>query len=401
MRNNSAGNKKRAQTEAKLMIRIISLLIVTALLVLTGCYLSFRLHRGLSDFFPRLRTWPVMLAVFLLIAVTVLGFVRALIPFPVAVKQLLGICSAYSMGILVYLLMYTLAAEMLLALPRILKLSFTSHALFDGFTVLTVLLLTVGTCAYGFINARQIDNVSYEIALTDKKDISDIKLTVISDLHLGSVGSESRLEDIVSEINSQQPDVICIAGDFFDTDFSAINDTETALEALRGLHSTYGVYACLGNHDGGETHEQMKAFLKSAGIQLLDDSYTVIDGRLLLAGRLDASPIGGYGAAVRLPLTELLDGADTSLPTVIMDHNPANIDEYGSEADLILCGHTHKGQIFPGNLFTHMLYTVDYGYYRKDLTAPQVIVTSGVGTWGMPMRVGTDCETVTVTFKCE
>jgi predicted MPP superfamily phosphohydrolase len=79
-----------------------------------------------------------------------------------------------------------------------------------------------------------------------------------------------------------------------------------------------------------------------------------------------------------------------------MDHNPANAGEYTTEADLILCGHTHKGQIFPGSLITGMLYTVDHGHYQKDADSPHIIVTSGFGTWGMPMRVGTNCEMVTI-----
>ena len=66
--------------------------------------------------------------------------------------------------------------------------------------------------------------------------------------------------------------------------------------------------------------------------------------------------------------------------------------------DLLLCGHTHRGQIFPGSLITDRMYTVDYGYYRADDASPQVIVSSGVGTWGMPMRVGTDCEIVKINL---
>ena len=92
---------------------------------------------------------------------------------------------------------------------------------------------------------------------------------------------------------------------------------------------------------------------------------------------------------------ELMERIAGTLPTVVMDHNPAGVDDY-DVGDLILCGHTHKGQIFPGNLFTRRLYTVDYGHYRRDEAAPHVIVSSGAGTWGMPMRVGTNCEVVLI-----
>ena len=87
---------------------------------------------------------------------------------------------------------------------------------------------------------------------------------------------------------------------------------------------------------------------------------------------------------------------DNNLPVVVMDHNPANVDAYSDEVDLILSGHTHKGQIFPGSLITNQMFSVDYGYYRKDAQSPHVVVTSGVGYWGMPLRVGTDCEIVSI-----
>ena len=82
-----------------------------------------------------------------------------------------------------------------------------------------------------------------------------------------------------------------------------------------------------------------------------------------------------------------------------MDHNPANIGEYGSEVDLILSGHTHRGQLFPGSLFTRAMFTVDYGHFQKNSDSPHVIVTQGVHTWLMPMRVGTNNETANVIVR--
>lgn len=79
-----------------------------------------------------------------------------------------------------------------------------------------------------------------------------------------------------------------------------------------------------------------------------------------------------------------------------MDHNPSNINQYGNEIDLILCGHTHHGQILPGNLITDAIFDVAYGHYQKENNSPHVIVTSGVGIWGMPMRIGGNCEIVSV-----
>ena len=140
----------------------------------------------------------------------------------------------------------------------------------------------------------------------------------------------------------------------------------------------------------------MASFLELSNFCLLNDTSVIIDNRLVLVGRLDGSPIGGYGTLKRKDFTQILTPEMKNLPVVVLDHNPANIHEYGEEADLILCGHTHKGQLFPANLITKVMYTIDYGYYQKDAKSPQVIVSSGVGYWGMPMRVGTQCEIVSI-----
>ena len=380
---------------------IVVMLILFSALAGISYYLAHRLYQGIISFFPRVPFWPALVIVCILTLLLVLSFGRSLLPLSPDTKHILGLISSYCMGIFLYLLVFTVAADLVVLVCKLAKAPFLAHRLFRGFVTLGVLLLTLITCIGGFINGRQIDHISYEIRLQGKKDISDIKLVMISDLHLGSIGSEDRLKEIVDEINALQPDLVCIAGDFFDTDFAAIQDPDAALKTLQTLHPTYGTYACLGNHDAGKTHDQMTAFLNAANIRLLNDAYTVIDNRLVLVGRRDGSPIGGYGEEKRKPLSEFFTGVDSALPVIVLDHNPANIHEYGAETDLILCGHTHKGQVFPGNLITDLMYTVDYGYYQKDPQSPQVIVSSGVGTWGMPMRVGTDCEIVTIRFSCD
>ncbi len=380
-----------------------ALIIILMLGALGGAsyYISHRFYRGLVSFFPSVKFWPVLVVFCTITALLILGFAKSMLPLPKDIKHIIGIIGNYCMGIVLYLLLFTLLADLILIVPKLLKLPFTTHRLFKGFVTISVVLATTVTCIYGFVNARQIDHVSYQINIQGKKDISDLNIAMISDLHLGSIGSESRLENIVAEINALNPDVVCIAGDFFDTNFDAINDPDAALKTLQKLDSTYGVYAALGNHDAGQSHTQMKDFLKLANIQLLSEEYTIIDNRLVLIGRLDSSPIGRYGDISRKQISDFFVKDNPSLPVVVIDHNPANIDEYGSETDLILCGHTHQGQLFPVNLITNMIYTVDYGHYQKDANSPHVIVSSGIGYWGMPMRVGTDCEIVSIQVSCD
>lgn len=381
------------------MFGIIVVFVLLSVLGVSGWYIARRLYKGFACFFSGIKFWPVLTIVFFFILLLLLGFMRSMLPFPEGIKDIFSRISGYSMGVLLYLLLFFLITDLLLLVPRLLKLSFTTHHLFNGFVTVGVLLLTAITCVYGFANARQIDKVYYEITLKGKQDISDMNVAVISDLHLGAIGSEGRLIEIVDELNRLEPEVVCIAGDFFDTDFTSIDNPEAAINTLRKLKATYGVYASLGNHDGGETYEQMIDFLKKANINLLSEEYTVIDERLIIVGRLDASPIGGYGNQKRKNLSEFFVRKDKTMPVIVLDHNPINIEEYSNEADVVLCGHTHKGQIFPANIITDLIYTVDYGCYRKDEQSPHVIVTSGVGYWGMPMRVGSDSEIVSLSFS--
>ena len=376
--------------------------VMLVLLGVLGCvvfYLARRLWHGLVGVFPRLRFAVVMGIAVGLAVLSVLGFANAMLPLPDAVKHVLGALGAYAMGAFLYLLMFTVIADAVLLLLRLLRLPAAKRPRVRGAMAIAVVALTVVTVVGGVIHATQLTHVAYTVPIDSAMDVSDLNIVLVSDLHLGAVGSEARLEDTVDEINRRKPDIVCIAGDLFDTDYAAIRDPEAASEILRGIDATYGVYLCFGNHDAGETAPQMREFVRRSGITLLDDTYTVIDGRLVLAGRLDASPIGGYGECERAELSAVLDGADPTLPVVVMDHNPTHFDTYPDEVDLVLSGHTHQGQIFPANLVTGLLYTVDHGMYRREAGGPTLIVTSGAGTWGMPMRVGTDCEIVSIRLE--
>lgn len=375
---------------------IIAVVAILAVIIGINYYISQRVYQAVVTVLPNFK---LAFAVAFFATITVLmmlGFVRSMLPLSAGVDNALGVVSAYCMGGFVYLLLFTVVADVFYLVFRLCKCSFIKLPTYKGISMAVVLVLTVITVVYGICHAKQIKHASYEIQLENKTDISDLNIVMISDLHLGAVGSETRLEKTVNEINGLKPDVVCIAGDFFDTDFKSIRNPDKAMETIKRISSTYGVYACLGNHDGGETFGQMQDFLQKCNINVLNDEYAVIDGRMVLIGRLDPSPIGGYGDTSRKPFSQLYAQDNSLLPVVVMDHNPANINTYSNEADLILSGHTHKGQLFPANFITKLIFDVDYGYYQKNKNSPHVIVTSGVGYWGMPMRVGTDCEIVSI-----
>ena len=372
--------------------------VIIILFVLIGgnSYIALRLYQGINHIFPQTNIKICILIGIFIVVIFILGFMRSFLPVSVTRKNILGVINSYWMGIFVYLLLYFLVADIILLLLRLTKVMpnpLTQNIYF--FSGMLVVLLTSVTVIYGNYNARQIKHVSYDIQL-EKNLASEYKIVLISDLHLGALGSAKQLSNIVESINSLQADIICIAGDIFDNDYYAIDNPKKAIHLLKSITAKYGVYACLGNHDAGGTLGKMLDFLKDSNITVLNDDYLVIDESLILIGRLDSSPIGGFGDMSRKNFAEVVAEIDLKLPIIVMDHNPANISEYGNEVDLVLAGHTHRGQIFPGSLFTRAMFTVDYGYYRKDSKSPHILVTSGVGTWGMPMRLASNSEIVSI-----
>lgn len=375
---------------------VILILLLLALLCAVNYYIARNLYNGIKAKFSGFKFWVLVVLFAVMTVIMLSGLLISSLSIPVFVKDTLGIIGACWMGVFLYLLFYTVQADVLTLLFRLFKLKFVKNSLYRFILSVVIVVCTILTSAYGIYHARDIKHISYEIKLADKVDVSDMNIVMISDVHLGAVGSESRLEEIVSEINSLKPDIVCIAGDFFDTDFRAIRNAEKAAETLQKINATYGTYACLGNHDAGSTADDMVSFLEKSNIRALTDEYVIIDERLVLIGRLDASPIGTYGYAERKKLSSYYQCEDETLPVIVLDHNPIDVESYANETDLILSGHTHRGQLFPAGIITNLMFTVDYGYYQKDENSPHVIVTSGIGYWGIPMRVGTDSEIVSI-----
>ena len=375
---------------------IFGIIIIVLLYGGTNYYIGKRIFQGLSFLFPNLDV-KLYAVIYILIA---LSLIIGMMAPPSGIKETINWLASYWMGIFVYLLMLFFVADLVVILGSIAKaIPSPIPQSVRCYQAMIVLFLTAAIVGYGIYNANQIRQVSYDIKIKETTMTENLKIVLISDLHLGAVNSEKNLEKIVQGINNLEPDIVCIAGDIFDDDFKALRAPEKTSDLLKNIKSTYGVYACLGNHDGGKTFKEMVRFLESSNIKLLKDEYAVIAEQLILIGRVDPSPIGGFGGLRRKAIAEIfaaIDSKDQNLPLVVMDHSPARLEEYGQDVDLILAGHTRRGQLFPFSLVTNAIFTVDYGHYQKDAESPHVIVTSGAGTWGMPMRVGTNNEIVSI-----
>lgn len=361
---------------------IIAFSVMLTILSISFIYVGRRLFRWLHLVAPSNHT-HIFIGICVFFA---LSIALAFLPLDVGVKKHLVWFAWVLIGIFVYLLLYFLLSDFVLIFtPK-------SHK-FIVAAGWIVLALVAATAIYGIYNGRQIKQVSYAIKID--KEIPKLNIALIADLHLWYVNDEKWLAKIVENINALEPDIVVMAGDIFNDNFKALSKPDEAVRSLQSIKSKYGVYACLGNHDGGSTYGEMVSFLEQGNVKLLQDEYLVIEDKFVIVGRTDSRPIGIQGAP-RKELSLVLEGVDMNMPIIVMDHSPANIKEYGSEIDLVLAGHTHGGQMFPFNIITNLANGMNYGHYKKDANSPNVIVTSGVGVWGPPFRIGTNNEVASV-----
>ena len=266
-----------------------------------------------------------------------------------------------------------------------------------------------GISIYGIWNAKNIQVTEYTVDIN--KDISQsdsLKIVLAADLHMGYSIGYRHVERIVRQINAQNPDIVCFAGDIFDNHYDAIDEAEKIKEVLRTIKAPLGVYACYGNHDYEEEilagftfssqekveiGEQMRELLEESGIRTLEDETILVDDRFYLTGRRDYS--SGKSGITRKSPEQLLQDLDKTKPIIVMDHQPKQLAELAEAgADLDLCGHTHDGQLFPGNIVTALMWENSCGYLKKE--DMHNIVTSGAGIFGPYMRVGTKSEIVVI-----
>jgi predicted MPP superfamily phosphohydrolase len=227
------------------------------------------------------------------------------------------------------------------------------------------------------------------------------RLTVVvaSDLHLGAAVGPTRLAKVVGRINGLEPDVVLFAGDIVDE--SVTPEIEAKLGAImRRLRTRLGVYAVPGNHEFYSGLETNLACLRACGITVLEDQAVRVGDAFTLVGRRDPSSLKIQ--EVRLSIEGILaaSGLAGDLPIVVLDHQPVRLEEAErAGVALQISGHTHDGQIFPIGLINGLIYELNWGYLRKGAT--QYYVTSGAGTWGPPIRVGSRAEVVRVRLTFE
>jgi predicted MPP superfamily phosphohydrolase len=226
--------------------------------------------------------------------------------------------------------------------------------------------------------------------------LRELNIAVASDIHLGTIVCRQRLERIIDRINSLNPDLVLLPGDVVDEDIEPVIRQNLG-ETLKKIRSKHGVFAVTGNHEYIGGVEEACRYLEDHGIVMLRDASVTIASSINVVGREDRA-IRQFAGRKRKSLEELMATVDTAMPVILMDHQPAMLDEaerYG--VDLQLSGHTHHGQLWPFNYITSRVFEVSWGYKKKSST--HVYVSSGVGTWGPPVRTGNRPEIVNIRLS--
>ncbi|WP_291652181.1 metallophosphoesterase [Clostridium sp.] len=296
--------------------------------------------------------------------------------------------------------MYTLLTFPIIGIINIIvNKSRLSNNLTDKYYIYQTILITIIfiiITIIGSFNAKSSYVKSFDIDIDKQVFEEPINVVMVSDIHLGNIIKNKRLSNMVKEINALNPDIVIIAGDIIDSDIKPFLDNNMGIEFSK-IKSTYGTYAALGNHDlMTKAENKIVSVLEENSVKVLRDESVLINDSLYIIGRDDIT-INRFSENDRSSLLDLTYNLDKSKAMIVIDHNPKYIYEsLNANIDLQLSGHTHKGQIVPGNLITNKLFEIDYGYLKKDNL--NVVVSSGYGTWGPPIRIGSRSEIVQINL---
>lgn len=239
--------------------------------------------------------------------------------------------------------------------------------------------------AVALFNGRKLRVNLVDIEL--KKLKKDLKIVHLSDLHIGAIHRKKFLDKVVKKTNSLNPDVVVITGDLVDGSTVIKNGILSAINKIKSP-----VYFVIGNHDIYEGLERIMPVFKRLKMKILRDRKSRFR---------EVNFIGIDYSDFKKEIYEKLDKipVDKNKVNILLYHAPMfkleDLEKKG--IDLHLAGHTHNGQIFPFNLFIRMMYRYPKGLYKSGDSS--LFVSSGTGTWGPPMRLGSSNEISLINLR--
>ncbi|HOX46472.1 MAG TPA: metallophosphoesterase [Myxococcota bacterium] len=302
------------------------------------------------------------------------------------------------MGLGLHLLLWTAAGHLLFLLLRALRqvqaLERRLRLGLERALFLAGALAAMGLAAYALFEARcGAELTRLEVPVRGLPAALDgFRIAQISDVHVGVVVGEERLRELVEQVNALQADLVVITGDLVDEDAERFEAVRAPMSALR---ARLGVLAVTGNHEYFSDAEATVRSASQAGIRFLRHDCLELEG-LWVCGLDDPA---AYRLGTKPPeLEEVLGQVPAEAPLVFLYHQPVGLERAAAAgADLMLSGHTHRGQLWPLRLISRFIYPRQAGLYEHE--GARLYVSRGVGTWGPPMRLGSPPELVELTLR--
>lgn len=249
-----------------------------------------------------------------------------------------------------------------------------------GGSAAAVALGTVGYGTYGVLRGPRVKRVTVPLAKVPRA-AHGYRIAVVSDIHLGPILGRAHSRRIVDTINSTQPDLIAIVGDLVD---GTVENLGSAAEPLAQLRARHGSFFVTGNHEYFSGADAWVDHVRELGLRPLRNERVEIAAGFDLAGVDD---VAGESEGQGPDFTRALGDRDRARAAVLLAHQPIVIhDAVHHGVDLQLSGHTHGGQLWPGNYLAELANPTVAGLERYGDT--QLYVSRGAGAWGPPVRVG-------------
>lgn len=217
------------------------------------------------------------------------------------------------------------------------------------------------------------------------------KIAWISDVHLGQVRGKKYMSRVAGEIGAIAPDIVFIGGDLYD---GVKVDESDIISPLKDLHIPLGIFFVSGNHEEFSDSSHFMNAVRAAEIRVLDGEIVTLDGLQIIG-------VSDHNAIKRPVFTEILEKLkiDRNRPAILLKHQPSELDiAHAAGVNIQISGHTHRAQMFPLFLIAKLVYG-GYDYGLRKFHDMLVYTSSGVGTWGPPLRVLTRNEVVIFTFE--
>jgi len=349
----------------------------TALILLSISIYS--VYRFLSVFFSASQFGNLIILVSLVLVCG--GFILTMILSRFYSSQLVRvfyIIFSLALGLLFYLTIFAVLFEII----KLLGIT-TNYLLLTRIGVaLSLILFTIGLFDAGF---PRVKNISVHLTNWQGK-----KIVQLSDVHLGSIYGIGFLDKQIIKVNALNPDLIVITGDLFDGTESHLDTFGPELAKLKAKN---GVIFVPGNHDTSLGLDKIEPVLRQANILMLRDQAITIDGLEIIGLDLHLLAKDDNNPAVK-DLQPYTGQARLLLKHVPMDVAWAKNLHVG----LQLSGHSHNGQMFPLQMLTYLF----YGKYQYGLHTDgtyNIYTSSGLGSWGPPVRTFNQAEIVNITIS--